>query len=426
MGTRRLMQLDAAAILERPVFERLLFAQCWEDPRMDLAALKPGPGQTLVVVTSGGCTALTLALSEPEKVIAVDLNAAQSWLLHLKIAGARALDHAAYLELLGVRPSTRRHELYTRCRAVMPARARAYWDQEGERIETGVLVSGRYERYLAKFRRLLRVLPGEKRIARLFESRDLDAQRRFYEDEWDTAAWRLFFRVFFSRTVLGCAGLDRAFFTYVEGIPDFGAHFLARARHVLTELPIGDNYFLAQICRGRYDERLALPPYLQPANFERLKTAVRRIEVVTEELGTLLGRLPEGSVDGFAYSNVFEWVSPAAFEALLRQTHRASRRGARLCYRNLLVRRKHPASLDGLFVPDEALAARLLHEDRSFVYSHFEIATAVKPAVAGKDGPRASAKEDPHRCPTDTHGRPTTGPQCPVGVTDVGGARGGW
>jgi S-adenosylmethionine-diacylglycerol 3-amino-3-carboxypropyl transferase len=387
MATRSLTRPEAAPILERPVFERLLFAQCWEDPRMDIEALRPRDDSTLVVVTSGGCTALTLALGGAERVIAVDLNAAQSWLLHLKIAGARVLEHGEYLELLGVRASTRRQDLYTRCRPVMPARARAYWDREGDRIDAGVLESGRYERYLAKFRGLLRTLHGERRIARLFDLHDLDEQQRFYDDVWDTAAWRLFFRVFFSRTVLGVAGLDRTFFTYVEGIPDFGAHFLGRARHVLTELPIRENYFLAQICLGHYLEELSLPPYLQPANFERLKTAVRRIEVVTEELGTLLARLPEGSVDGFAFSNVFEWVSLEAFESLLRQAHRVSRPGARLCYRNLLVRRKHLPSLDGLFAPDDTLAARLLYEDRSFVYSHFEIATALEPAADASRGP---------------------------------------
>jgi S-adenosylmethionine-diacylglycerol 3-amino-3-carboxypropyl transferase len=379
MATRSLTRSEAAPILERPVFERLLFAQCWEDPRMDIEALRPGPGKRLLVVTSGGCTALTLALEGAEKVIAVDLNAAQSWLLHLKIAGVRVLEYPEYLELLGVRTSTWRQDLYTRCRPVMPARARAYWDREIERIEAGVLDSGRYERYLAKFRMILRTLHGEKRIARLLELHDLDEQRRFYEEEWDTAAWRLFFRVFFSRTVLGFAGLDRAFFTYVEGISDFGEHFLGRARHVLTDLPVRDNYFLAQICRGRYLEEQALPPYLEEASFPRLKEAVRRIEVVTDDLGSLLARMPESSIDGFAYSNVFEWVPPEAFESLLRQTHRAAKDGARVCYRNLLVRRKHLPSLDRLFIPDDDLAARLLHEDRSFVYAHFEIATAVKP-----------------------------------------------
>ena len=342
-----------------------------------------GARKALLVVTSGGCTALNLALEGPDKVIAVDLNAAQSWLLHLKIAGARVLGTGNTSSCSGRTLDPAPGPLLPLPPG--PAGARPCLLGLAKTIASmpALLDSGRYERYLAKFRALLRTIHGEKRIARLFEPRDLDGQRRFYEDEWDSTAWRLFFRVFFSRTILGFAGLDRAFFTYVEGIPDFGAHFLGRARHVLTELPIRDNYFLAQICLGRYLDELSLPPYLQPASFERLRTAVRRIEVVTEELGTLLARLPDESVDGFAYSNVFEWVSLEAFESLLRQTHRASRPGARLCYRNLLVRRKHLPALDDLFVPDDGLAARLLHEDRSFVYSHFEIATVRKPATAG-------------------------------------------
>jgi len=47
-----------APILDRPVFERLLFAQCWEDPRLDAAALRVEPGQTVLSVTSGGCNTL--------------------------------------------------------------------------------------------------------------------------------------------------------------------------------------------------------------------------------------------------------------------------------------------------------------------------------------------------------------------------------
>ena len=76
-------------ILKRPVFERLIFAQCWEDPRMDAESLCLRPGKTALVVTSGGCTALSLALLKPDRIFAVDLNAAQSNLLRLKIAGVK-------------------------------------------------------------------------------------------------------------------------------------------------------------------------------------------------------------------------------------------------------------------------------------------------------------------------------------------------
>jgi S-adenosylmethionine-diacylglycerol 3-amino-3-carboxypropyl transferase len=380
----------ASPIHERAVFERLLFAQCWEDPAMDARALRVRPGNTVVSVTSGGCNTLALALQGAAVIHAVDMNAAQSALLELKLAGALTLRHGEYLELLGVRPSPRRQALYARTRSALPAYARAYWDAHGDFLRRGVLRAGRYEVYLGWFRRLLHAIEGRRKIDRLLACRTLEEQQRVYDTEWNTLPWRLFFRTFFSRRVLGAKGLDRAFFTYVEGIPDFGGHFLSLARHALTELPIRDNWFIAQICLGRFLDEEHLPPYLLARNFEALGEAAPRVRVHTEEIGTLLRRLPPDSVDAFNFSNVFEWVPPAVFEHLLRETHRAARPGARLCYRNLLVRRRHPSALDGLFQPEAALAARLLWQDRSFVYSHFEVARVVKPAAA-TEAPCASS-----------------------------------
>jgi S-adenosylmethionine-diacylglycerol 3-amino-3-carboxypropyl transferase len=367
-------------ILERPVFERLLFAQCWEDPEMDFAALAVRPGDVVLSVTSGGCNTLSLATLEPARIIAVDLNATQNFLLELKIAGARRLAHGEYLELLGVRASTERRDLYHAVRADLSPHAQAYWDTQRRALDTGLLRAGRYERYLEAFRRLLQLIEGPRTVERLFEATSLDQQRRYHEERWDSLRWRAFFRLFFSRSVLGAAGLDPRFFTFVNGVRSFGEHFRALTRHALTELPIRDNYFVAQICLGRYLDELAVPPYLRADRFDALRRTLDRIEIFTGEVGTLLRSLPDDAVDAFNYSNVFEWVPPDAFEAMLRETWRVGRPGARLCYRNLLVRRGHPGALDGLFEPHGDLAARLLQRDRSFVYSNFEVASVTKPA----------------------------------------------
>src|SRR5512135_3691313 len=178
-------------ILERPVFERLLFAQCWEDPRMDAESLCLQPGKTALVVTSGGCTALSLALLQPDRILAVDLNAAQSHLLWLKIAGAKCLSHPEYLELLGVRASSRRGWLYAQCRTALPRSAMIFWDAHQPLIEAGVLRAGRYERYLSAFRRLLTLVEGRRKVAQLFAPRSLEGRRRFYEEQWNTYLWRL-------------------------------------------------------------------------------------------------------------------------------------------------------------------------------------------------------------------------------------------
>jgi S-adenosylmethionine-diacylglycerol 3-amino-3-carboxypropyl transferase len=265
----------------------------------------------------------------------------------------------------------------------LSSEARTYWDTQRRVIESGLLNAGRYERYLTAFRKLLYLIEGRKNVERLFENETLEEQRRFYEEAWDSRAWRLFFRVFFSRTVLGLGGLDPKFFTYVNGVSSFGEHFRRLTRHVLVDLPVRDNYFVAQIALGRYLDECAMPPYLLAENYEALRRAVARIETVTAEVGSVLQDLPSDSVDAFNFSNVFEWVPQESFEAMLRETYRAAKPGARLCYRNLLVRRSHPRSLNDMFAPHDDLASRLLYQDRSFVYSNFEVASVKKAAQTG-------------------------------------------
>ena len=122
-----------------------------------------------------------------------------------------------------------------------------------------------------------------------------------------------------------------------------------------------------------------MPPYLLAENFKTLQSAVDVIDVRTVELGSFLARMPDGSIDAFAFSNIFEWMPTDIFEECLRQTYRVARPDARLCYRNLLVRRRTPSALASLFRPETELAGRLLNRDRSWVYSNFEVAAIPKP-----------------------------------------------
>jgi S-adenosylmethionine-diacylglycerol 3-amino-3-carboxypropyl transferase len=91
--------LQAAAastrgILERVfarMFEGLVYAQIWEDPEVDLAALELGPTSRVVTIASGGCNAMSYLVADPARVQAVDLNPAHVALLKLKLAAARHL-----------------------------------------------------------------------------------------------------------------------------------------------------------------------------------------------------------------------------------------------------------------------------------------------------------------------------------------------
>lgn len=360
------------------VLERLLFSTSWEDPLPDLEVFRIERDRDVVLsITSGGDKVLSLLTASPRRIVAVDMNPTQNHLLELKVAGIRGLDHGSFLELLGVRPSRRILQHYRCIRAHLSPAAAEYWDRSPEMLSKGVLTQGRFERYFGLFRRFLRVIEGERRIRTFFTFDRLDEQRAFYREEWNSTPWKLFFKVFFSRTMLASLGLDREFFKYVDE-QDFSTNFYRKAEHVFSDLLVKTNYFLAQILLGRYLDEEQVPLYLKAANFDLIRANLDRLEIRHSDAESLLTALPADSIDKFDFTNIFEWMDERTFERVLHAAVRAARPGAAMTYRNTLVPRSHPPSLDGVVVSDRELARTLHHQDRSFVYSDFIVERVTK------------------------------------------------
>jgi S-adenosylmethionine-diacylglycerol 3-amino-3-carboxypropyl transferase len=353
-------------ISSRAKFSRVRYAQCWEDADVLLDALDVHPGDVCLSIGSAGDNSLSLLTRDPARVIAVDVSAPQIACLELRVAAYRALEHAELLELIGSRPSARRQQLYSRCRAALSTDAREFWDGRPDAVAHGIGAAGKFEEYFALFRRwVLPLVHGHRRVAQLLERRSLPARRAFYDKKWDTARWRMMFRLFFSRTILGRAGRDPAFFRYVE--TDVAGAILARTRHALTDLDPADNPYVHWILTGGHGA--VLPHALRRENFELIRDRLDRLEWHRVPLEEFLSRCSGGSVSRFNLSDIFEYMSAAEYEHLLERLLLAGRPGGRLVYWNLLVDRRRPASLqDQLHSLDDV--ARPLHaRDKTFFYS---------------------------------------------------------
>lgn len=359
-----------------PYRGRLMFTQSWEDPACDREALRPAPGETIVAITSGGDNVLGLLLHDPSRIITVDCNPSQNWLLELKMQAIGRLTHGGLLELLGVRPPSRARLLYASLREGLTGPARAFWDRHLDWLDRGLLLCGGFESYFALLRRVLRVVIGKDRLQRLFTLTPED-QQEYFRTQWNTWGWRSFVRLGCSKAVLGNR-LDRSWFQQASGIASFGVHFERLAAHAIGELPARTNYFLAQILLGRYLDEYQVPDYLRPEHFGTLRDRLDRLELVTADIGDALAALPNASVDCFALSNVFEYSPPELFQRSLGELRRVARPGARVALRNLLAPRRlegHPG-----FAVDTPLGEHLRLADRGFIYSWFEAAT-VGPVV---------------------------------------------
>ncbi|HKA23376.1 MAG TPA: DUF3419 family protein [Candidatus Eisenbacteria bacterium] len=361
------------SIAERASFDFIRYASVWEDASLLCEALRPvARGGKLLSIASAGDNVLALLTLDPEAVVAADLSAAQLACLELKMAAFRGLSHEALLAFLGIAPAADRKTTYASLRAHLPETSRRFWDAHPRPIERGVIHTGKFERYFHTFRRLvLPLLHGPRTVAELCRLSDAEAQRAFYRQRWDGARWRLVFRLFFSRAVMGRFGRDPAFFAQVEG--PVGERILKRTEHALTEVPAATNPFLQYILTGKFPLQ-ALPEYLKAEHDEAIRS---RLDRVTVEPGSV-DEIARRGFHAFNLSDIFEYMTPAEFERCYWSLLEKARRGARLVYWNMLVPRSGAARFPTRARRLGALSDDLHARDRAWFYTGFHVDEALE------------------------------------------------
>ena len=351
---------------QRAAFHFIRYASVWEDADVLCEALAPASGGRILSIASAGDNALALLTLDPAEVLAVDLSEAQLAGLALRIAAFRRLDDGALLAFLGVTPSRERGGTYAFLRGDLPDFARQFWDGQPRAVEGGVIHAGKFERYLRLFRnRVLTLVHSRRRIEGLLDQDTLEQQERFYREEWDTWRWRMIFRLFFSRLVMGRLGRDPAFFDHVEG--SVGERILARTHHALTAIPVRTNPYLTYIMTGNYGPR-ALPRYLRPEHTGTIRDRLDRVGLEKAPAESM-----EGSFAGFNLSDIFEYMSPTQAESVYKALLDRAAPGARLAYWNMLAPRAAPASCGDRVRPLPELAQALHLRDQAWFYQAFHV-----------------------------------------------------
>ena len=144
-----------------PIF-KLVFAQNWEDPESDQAALKIKSGDTVFAITSGACNVLGFLLSDPEIIYSVDINPAQSFMLELKIAAIKALDFEEFIAFAGLKEHADRTKLYDKIKPFLPGESQTFWETQYKIIKDGFFMNGKYERFIRLAGKFINILTGQK------------------------------------------------------------------------------------------------------------------------------------------------------------------------------------------------------------------------------------------------------------------------
>ena len=360
-------------IAQNMSFEQIRYSQVWEDHRLLELGLQIQPHDDVLSICSGGCNALAMLLLEPRTVTTIDMNPAQSALLELKLAGIRMLEHEEFVCLVGAKEGFDRLRLFNRVKHQLTDSALSFWESHEEEIESGLIQTGRLERYIKSFvdDHLRELWPADL-PERLFRKQPLSDQARLFREEAATPEFQERFRWYFGRDNMSSSGRDPAQFKHVEE-PEVGAFFLDRFESACTQLPLHNNFYMEHFLTAQYRDLSIGPPYLRAANFSQLKRLVDRVHIHTGELEGFLYSQPDGAFSKANLSDIFEYMSDSLSHSVFHALGDRLRKGGRVAFWNLLVTRISPESARHLLQPDETLSKHLHQRDRSWFYQMFHI-----------------------------------------------------
>lgn len=374
------------------MFQRFVYNQIWEDPAVDLDALKLQPHHHIVTIASGGCNVLNYLATAPVKITALDLNPHHVALTRLKLAALEYLpDHESFFRFFGdASDSANLAAFDAHIRDRLDPETRRYWQathgapRPRRRIEMfarNLYRHGLLGRFIGLLHGVAR-LHG-KNLTDLLEARTPRRQRELFDailaPLFESAPVKLISK---SPVSLYALGIPPAQYDALisSGNGDPVSVLRERVERLACDFPIRDNYFAWQAFGRGYDleGREAVPEYLKKENYETLKARVASVLVHHASLLDFLKSQPAQSVDRFVLLDAQDWMSPAQLGALWTEIDRTAHSSdARVIFRTAGEASPLPEKL-----PAELLAPWLYHEwqsrvlhaqDRSSIYGGFHI-----------------------------------------------------
>lgn len=376
-------------------FKGLVYPQIWEDPDVDMQALKLTPASRMVTIASGGCNVLSYLTANPAEITAVDLNRAHVALGRLKLLAAKRLpNYDTFYRFFGEADEKANIAAYERfLRDELDPASRSYWE--------GRDLAGWGRKRITLFSRdlyhhgLLGYFIGVGHfVARLYgidpkhivRARSLEEQRSFF----DTALAPLFDK----RLVRWATSKKMSL--YGLGIPpaqyealvsasaegDMSSVLRQRLEKLACNFSMADNYFAWQAFSRGYapvegGESGPLPPYLKREHFEAIRDRAGRVRVLNRNFTEHLQSEPDSSLDAYVLLDAQDWMTDAQLNGLWDEITRTAKPGARVIFRTaaeptLLPGRVRDETLDRwTYEAEESL--RLNNLDRSSIYGGFHL-----------------------------------------------------
>ena len=374
-------------------FSLIRYSQCWEDTEVLLESLNIQENDICFGILSAGDNVFSMLAENPKKVVALDISFPQIALAKLKKEVFNSLSYEEMLEFMGVMKSDKRIEIYDRIKENLDKEVKEYWDFNKEAIQKGIIHAGKFEKFFKIFReKILPFVHSKKRIEKLLEKKSRQERMEYYDNHWNNFRWKLMFKLFFSKYIVGKLGRDKEFFRYAE--KNISEEMKERSRYALCEQNPYENPYINYILTGNY-RKDCLPYFLRKENFDKIRKNLHKVEIFQSSVEEYLDQI-DFKINKFNLSDIFEYMSVENYSKLMEKIYENAEDNALLAYWNLIVER-NSEKLDYKKMDSEIAVTgketnvngkkyermkeldRKLHEkDMTFFYTDFVVEKVIK------------------------------------------------
>ncbi len=356
-------RISKTSKMAKGFFEKINYSSSNEDSESERQALKLGPADVVLCITGSGARSLDLLVDAPKKVVSIDFNPTQNYLLALKIAAYKTFDYDEFAGFIGLKVSDHRLASFERLVPLLSQNALKFWRKHPKKIKKGILYIGTWEKYQ---RGMQKIFYKRRIVRKMMNAQTMAHQKEIWENEWKGIGWRMYLKLITSRTLWakivrepGARLIPKDF--------DLYAYLEQRLDFMVTQTDLKTNHYANLIFQGFYGKDCILPHHLRPENYELIKANVSKIEIVTDSLTDYL-LTQKNKITAFSLSDFSSYAPKDIYEAIWKNVIAASAPNARFCERQFLVKR-NPEKLFEEIKRNSALEAQLNKTDESAIYT---------------------------------------------------------
>jgi S-adenosylmethionine-diacylglycerol 3-amino-3-carboxypropyl transferase len=371
------------------LFSGLVYPQIWEDPEIDMKALRLGESDRVIAIASGGCNIMSYLSRSPASIEAVDLNEAHVALNRLKLAAVRKLPAPEdFFRFFGEAHVAHNSHAYDRFIAPsLDTESRRYWEARrwsgkrridsfnGNFYRSGLL--GLFIATAHLVAKLHGVDPSE-----IMQCRTIADQRSFFRERLAPVFDKPLIRLATSmRSSLFGLGIPPAQYKELAAAGDgnITTALKRRLEKLSCDFPLTENYFAWQAFARRYPapSEGMLPPYLQIRNFEAVRQAAPRVTVFQQNIIERMRDKRAGTLDCYVLLDAQDWMNDRQLNELWTEITRTGAPGARVIFRTAGFNSPLPGRVSNSLMTqwryEKDISTEFCARDRSAIYGGFHL-----------------------------------------------------